>query len=137
MQTLTEIIPLSDKDRRRLVKLFDPLNDVVIVAVDETAEKTPGGIILVESVQRQNQAQSGTIVAHGPGARSPVTGERVPLSVEVGDRVVFGQYAGNELRYGKVLLKAMREADCMTKVKDADALQPEGVRVRRRKEKAQ
>lgn len=133
---LTELVPLSDADKSKLSKLFAPLNDVVIVAVDHQEKTTPGGIILPEATNANMQPQSGTVVAVGEGARSPVSGERIPLSLKVGDRVIFGQYAGNELRYGTVHLKAMREPDVLTIVADEDALQPEGVRVRKSKPKA-
>ena len=128
---LTEITPISDAERRKLAKLFKPLNETVIVALDATEGKTPGGILLPESTLQQMTAKSGTIVAHGPGARSPVTGERVPLSVEVGDRVIFGQYAGSDLQYGDLKLKAMREPDCLTRVSDELALQPKSVQLKK------
>lgn len=133
---LTEITPISKKELKKIRKLFAPLNDVVIVALDTAEEVTAGGILLPESVTKnQNlQAQSGTVVALGPGARSPLTGDRIPLSLEVGDRVIFGEYAGHDLKYGELTLKAMREPDCMTKVSDADALQPESVRIAREKQ---
>ena len=130
---LTEITPISASDLKKLSKLFEPLNDVVIVALDTAEKKTPGGILLPPATNENMTAQSGTVVAFGPGARSPLTGERVPLSVALGDRVIFGQYAGHDLKYGDVALKSMREPDCMTKVSDDDALQPESVRIARKK----
>lgn len=132
---LTEITPISDADRRKLAKLFEPLNDVVIVALDATDEKTPGGILLPKSTLEQLTAKSGTIVALGPGARSPVTGDRVPLSVKVGDRVIFGMYAGSDLEYGDLKLKSMREPDCQTRVSDDLALQPKSVQLKGGKKK--
>lgn len=128
---LTEITPISKKELKKLSSLFAPLNDVVIVALDTAEEVTAGGILLPESATKnQNlQAQSGTVVSHGPGARSPLSGDRIPLSLKVGDRIIFGEYAGHDLRYGDLTLKAMREPDCMTVVSDASALQPESVRL--------
>jgi chaperonin GroES len=126
---LTEITPVDEDDLKKLKKLFNPLNDVVIVALDSTESKTPGGILLPESSLQQMTAQSGTIVATGEGARSPVTGDRVPLSIKVGDRVIFGQYAGSDLQYGDLKLKAMREPDCLTRVSDESALQPKSVQL--------
>jgi chaperonin GroES len=132
---LTEITPISESDLKKTAKLFQPLNDVVIVALDTAEAVTAGGILLPESTTKNAnlQARSGTVVAHGPGARSPLTGERVPLSIEVGDRVIFGEYAGHDLQYGDLGLKAMREPDCMTTVSSDDALQPESVRIARKK----
>lgn len=132
MKALTELIPLADSDRKKLSRLFDPLNDNVILAVDSSEKTTPGGIILVESSNSNMTTQSGTVVAHGPGAVSPVTGERIPLSVHVGDRVLFAQYAGGDLSYGDVQLKTLREPDIISRVNDDDVLQPEGLRVRKK-----
>lgn len=132
---LTEITPISASDLKKLSRLFEPLNDVVIVALDTAERITSGGILLPEATTQNMTAQSGTVVAHGPGARSPLTGDRVPLSVALGDRVIFGQYAGHDLKYGDIALKSMREPDCMTKVSDDDALQPESVQLARKKKK--
>jgi len=132
---LTEITPVSAEDTAKLAKLFEPLNDVVIVALDSAEKKTPGGILLPEATNANMTPKSGTIVAVGEGARSPVTGERVPLSVEIGDRVLFGQYAGHPIKYAHVELLAMREPDCLTIVSDDDALQPSSVQVARKTSK--
>jgi len=129
---LTEITPISQDDYDKLSKLFEPLNDVVIVALDTSAEKTPGGILLPEATTQNMTAKSGTVVAVGEGARSPLTGERVPLTVALGDRVIFGQYSGHDIHYGKLVLKAMREPDCMTRVSDDDTLQPASVQMARK-----
>lgn len=128
---LTEITPVSAEDSAKLNKLFAPLNDVVIVALDLTEKKTPGGILLPEATTKNMSAKSGTIVAVGEGARSPVTGERVPLTLKVGDRVIFGSYAGSPLKYGDLNMLAMREPDCMTRVSDDAALQPASVQLAR------
>lgn len=132
-QQLTEITPISPAELKKFKKLFEPLNDVIIVALDTSDKITSGGIILPEAATANMTAQSGTVIARGPGARSPLTGERITLSLEVGDRIIFGQYAGHDIKYGDVTLKAMREPDCMTKVSDDDALQPESVQISRKK----
>jgi len=133
MTQLTEITPISAADLKKLSKLFEPLNDVVIVALDTAEKVTAGGILLPETTAANMQAKSGTVVAHGPGVRSHLTGEVVPLSIKIGDRVIFGNYAGHDIEYGDLKLKAMREPDCMTTVSSDDALQPESVRIARKK----
>lgn len=130
---LTEITPITPSEQKMLARLFDPLNDAIIVALDELEKKTPGGILLPTATTQNMTAQSGTIVAVGEGARSPVTGKRVPLTLKLGDRVIFGQYAGHDILYGDLKLKAMREPDCLTRVSDDTALQPKSVQIARKK----
>lgn len=110
METLT--ISISPKERKKLTALLTPLNDQIILAVDAAESRTRGGLILPESAAKT--PETGTIVAVGPGSVNPMTGERVPLAVVVGDRVIFGRYAGYELVYNGHALKAMREADLVT-----------------------
>jgi len=129
----TELSAVSDADLKKLARLFEPFNDVVIVAVDDAEKVTTGGILLPTESTNNMHPQSGTVVAFGPGARSPLSGDRVPLSVSQGDRVVFGAYAGGDLTYGDLKLKTMREPDILARISDDDAVQPEAVRVHRKK----
>ncbi|MCL6415969.1 co-chaperone GroES [Aestuariirhabdus sp. Z084] len=69
-----------------------PLHDRVVVRRQEEETTTAGGIVLPGSAtEKPNQ---GEIVAVGEGAVQQ-SGELRPLSVKVGDKVVFGQYAGS------------------------------------------
>eukprot|EP00124_Ichthyophonus_hoferi_P000792 Ihof_evm19s32 gene=Ihof_evmTU19s32 len=75
---------------------FRPLFDRVLIqrAALETVSK--GGVIIPEKAQaRQSE---GTVVAVGPGARAPTTGEIIPPSVKVGDVVLLPEYGGNTLK---------------------------------------
>lgn len=67
---------------------FKPLsNHVLVEAVADEAKTTKSGIVLPENVEKKKQVR-GTVVAVGPG-RLTEKGERLPLSVKVGDRVLF------------------------------------------------
>lgn len=74
---------------------FTPRNSRVLIRRDQRAEETSGGIIL--PAQARELPQNGTVLAVGPGDRHPVTGERIPVGFEVGDKVVFLKYAGTEI----------------------------------------
>lgn len=72
-----------------------PLYDRLLVKRLEEASKTSGGLFLPESAKEK--PQRGEIIAAGNG-RIGDDGEARPLAVKVGDIVVFGKYAGNEIK---------------------------------------
>ncbi len=79
-----------------------PLGSRLVVRRNESAGESPGGIILPEK-SRETQTL-GIVERVGPGYRMEGGGE-IPLSVSVGDEVVFSTYAGNEVDIdGEILL---------------------------------
>ena len=87
-----------------------PLNDRVLVLRIEEEEKTSGGIIIPDTAKEK--PQEGKVIAVGSGKMSE-NGGRLPLDVKAGDRVLFGKYAGTEVKVeGKELL-VMREDDIL------------------------
>jgi chaperonin GroES len=86
-----------------------PLHDRVIVERVEEETKSPGGILIPDNAKEK--PQRGVIVAVGAGKKCEKTGEHCKLDVNVGDRVLFGKYAGTEIKHeGKEYL-VMREED--------------------------
>ncbi len=71
-----------------------PLGDKVVVQVIEQDEKTAGGLYLPDTAKKK--PTQGKVVAVGQG-RVLDNGERNPLSVKVGDSVLFSKYGGNEV----------------------------------------
>ena len=71
-----------------------PLGDKIVVQLIEADEKTAGGIYLPDSAKKKST--EGKVIAVGNG-RTLDTGDRNPLSVKVGDRVLFSKYGGNEV----------------------------------------
>ncbi|AYF54229.1 co-chaperone GroES [Clostridium botulinum C] len=71
-----------------------PLGDRVVIKRLEAEEKTKSGIVLPGSAKEK--PQEAEIVAVGPGGI--VDGKEVKMEVKVGDRVLFSQYAGNEVK---------------------------------------
>jgi chaperonin GroES len=69
---------------------FEPIGDRVVIQPDDRETKSPGGIVLPD--QATEKPQCGTIIAAGPGVRLQ-SGERAPLQVGEGDRVLFSPYA--------------------------------------------
>jgi chaperonin GroES len=74
---------------------LEPLEDrVVVKPLEEETQKTPTGIIIPDTAKEK--PQEGEIVAVGPGRFEE--GNRVPLDVKVGDRVVYSKYGGTEVK---------------------------------------
>jgi len=86
-----------------------PIADRVVVEAAPAEEKTASGIYIPDTAKEK--PQQGTVVAVGPGKYAEQTGNLVPLSVKVGDVVLYGKYGGTEITYeGKEYL-IMRESD--------------------------
>jgi chaperonin GroES len=98
---------------------FRPLHDRVVVRRLDAEEKTAGGIIIPDTAKEK--PQEGEIVAAGPGARNE-KGELVPLDVKAGDRVLFGNWSGTEVRIDGEELLIMKESDILGIVEHAGTL---------------
>ena len=80
-----------------------PLHDRVIVKPAEKAEKTAGGIIIPDTAQ--DKPQQGEVVAVGNGRKDE------PMTVKVGDIVLFGKYGGTEIDLDGHKLLLLKESD--------------------------
>jgi chaperonin GroES len=87
-----------------------PLNDRVLVIGIAEKEKTTGGIIIPDTAKEK--PQEGKVVAVGHG-KWDENGKRIPPEVKKGDRVLFGKYAGNEIKIDGVEHLIMREDDIL------------------------
>jgi chaperonin GroES len=87
-----------------------PLNDRIIVKRLEEEQKTAGGIIIPDTAKEK--PQEGEVVAVGPGKRDD-DGNRMALEVKEGDRILFGKYAGTEIKIDGEEHVFMREDDIL------------------------
>lgn len=85
-----------------------PLQDRVLVKPLEEKETKKGGIIIPDTAKEK--PMEGKIVAVGNGKLSE-NGKRLPLEVKKGDKVIFGKYAGTEIKVEGEELLLMREDD--------------------------
>lgn len=85
-----------------------PLHDRVLVKPAEAEEVTKGGIIIPDTAKEK--PMQGTIVAVGAGKQTE-DGKVTALAVKVGDKVLYGKYAGTEISMGGEDFLIMREAD--------------------------
>jgi chaperonin GroES len=80
---------------------ISPLGDRVLIkplSEEERGRKLPSGIIIPDTVDKEKPEQ-GRVVAVGPGRRSD-EGELVPISVKIGDTVIFSKYGYDEVKIG-------------------------------------
>ena len=90
---------------------FNPLGDKLLVRRSEEEETTAGGIVLPGSAAEK--PSQGEVLAIGPG-RVLDSGEKIEVSVSVGDTVVFGQYAGsNTIKVDGEELLILSESDLL------------------------
>ncbi len=88
-----------------------PLNDRVLVLREDEQQKSAGGIIIPDTAKEK--PQRGKVVAVGTG-KIGKDGKRIPLEVKVGDRILFGKYAGSEIKLENVEHVFMREDDILS-----------------------
>ena len=93
---------------------IDPLSDRVVVMPEDAEEKTASGIILPDTAQEK--PHMGQIVAAGPGKVSD-NGNVVKMSLQTGDKVLYGKYSGTEITLDGTEVLIMRESDILAKFK--------------------
>ena len=75
---------------------LQPLEDRIVVKPSEGEEMTASGLVIPDTAKEK--PQEGEVVATGPG-RIDDNGNRVPLDVAVGDKVIYSKYGGTEVKY--------------------------------------
>ena len=89
---------------------FRPLHDRVLVRRIDAEEKTAGGIIIPDTAKEK--PMEGEVIAVGDGARD-ATGRLQPPDVKAGDHVLFGKWAGSEIKLDGKDLTIVKESDIM------------------------
>ncbi|MFL6090994.1 MAG: co-chaperone GroES [Aeromicrobium sp.] len=74
-----------------------PLEDRLVIKVVEAEKTTASGLVIPDTAKEK--PQEGEVLAVGPG-RIDDNGNRVPLDVNVGDKIIFSKYGGTEVKYG-------------------------------------
>ena len=93
---------------------FKPLGNRIVVKPNTDEEQiTSGGIYIPDTAKEK--PQEGTVVAAGPG-RMTDDGKRLPMEIEVGDKVVYSKYAGTEYKEGDIEYLVLREDDVLFKI---------------------
>ena len=87
-----------------------PLGDRIIVKVEEPKEKKIGGIIIPDTVKEK--PQEGSVIAVGKG-KIDKDGKVINMDVKVGDKVLYGKYAGTEIKIENVDYLIMSQEDVL------------------------
>ncbi len=92
-----------------------PLQDRLVAKRIEEEEKTKGGIIIPDSAKEK--PQEGRVVAVGDG-KVLESGQRSPMSLKAGDKILFGKYSGTEIKIDGEEHLILREDDVLAIVED-------------------
>ncbi len=93
---------------------IQPMADRVVVEALEETEEMRGGLYIPDTAKEK--PQQGTVIAVGPGRISD-EGERLPMEVKAGDRVLYGKYAGTEVTVGGHEYLIIKEGDVLAILK--------------------
>lgn len=97
-----------------IIERLRPLGNYIVVQQMKSEETMRGGIVIPAG---KNAPYQGVVLAVGPGVPASATATALvgsspePMQTEVGDHVVFGQYAGNPLEIDSVVMVALKETD--------------------------
>jgi len=89
-----------------------PLADRVAIRPLEETETMRGGLFIPDTAKEK--PQQGEIIAVGPGRVEK--GEKVPMELKVGDRVLYGKYSGTEVRIDDQDILIVKESDVLAKI---------------------
>jgi len=92
---------------------YRPLGNRVLIRPIQPDDKTAGGILLPQAAK--DKPKTGEVLAVGPGSTSG-TGALLPMTVRVGDEVLFSPYAGTEIKHWGEELKLIAESDLLAVV---------------------
>lgn len=95
---------------KKMSKKIRPLSDRIVVEPRELETKTAGGIVIPDTADKDKPIQ-GTVIAIGNGKY--IDGKLQPLQVKVGDKILFGKYAGTSVKLDDQEYLVMREEDVM------------------------
>ena len=88
-----------------------PLHDrIVVKRMEETEQKSAGGIVIPDSAKEK--PQEGEVIAVGSGKRTD-EGKVLPLDVKAGDKILFGKYSGSEVKIDGQEYIIMREDEVL------------------------
>ena len=90
--------------------MIKPLGDRFVIKVIEDTEQTSGGIFIPDSAKEK--PQKGEVVAVGLGKMND-KGEREPMDVKVGDKILYAKYAGTDVKFDGVEYKILSVKDAL------------------------
>ncbi|MEK6208344.1 MAG: co-chaperone GroES [Chloroflexota bacterium] len=104
-------VATASKPNSKSKTKLKPLGSRVVIKALEREEITKSGIVLPDTAKEK--PQEGRVLAVGPGDRHPDTGQRIPVDLKEGDRVLFQKYAGTEFKLDDEELLILSEKDVL------------------------
>jgi chaperonin GroES len=101
------------KKRSTVSVSIKPLEDRIVVKQVDAETTTASGLVIPDTAKEK--PQEGDVIAVGPG-RIDDNGNRVPLDIAVGDKVIYSKYGGTEVRYGGEDLLVLSARDVLAVV---------------------
>ena len=90
-----------------------PLNDRLVIKPLQQEQVLSSGIVIPDSAKEK--PQQGEVIAVGPGKRDD-SGDRVPLDIELGDRILYKKYTGQEIQIDNEDLIVLEEREVLAKL---------------------
>jgi chaperonin GroES len=106
---------VKKRGKERDTMKVKPLYDRLVVKRLEEEEKTKGGIIIPDAAKEK--PQEGRVIAVGDG-KVLENGQKAPLTVKVGDKILFGKYSGSEIKIDGDEHLILREDDVLAIIVD-------------------
>jgi chaperonin GroES len=105
---------LKIKKEDKMAINIQPLADRVVIRPIEREEITKGGIVLPDTIKER--PVEGDVLAAGPGRLSD-DGKRIPMDINVGDRIIYTKYGGTEIKVDDEELIILNESNILAKKK--------------------
>jgi len=90
--------------------MIKPLGDRIVIKVIEDTEQTSGGIFIPDSAKEK--PQKGEVVAVGEG-KVTEKGDRQPMDVKAGDKILYAKYAGTDVKIDGTEYKILSQSDAL------------------------
>jgi len=100
--------------KERKIMRIRPLFDRIVIEQVDNEEKTKSGIVLL--AKDQEKPQLARVVAVGPGGL--IEGNNVEMKIKVGDKVLYGKYAGSDFKLDGKEVTIIRQSDVLAVVED-------------------
>ena len=98
--------------------MLKPFDARVVVKKPPKEEQTASGIILPDTVNEQGQTAIGEVIAVGPGSRNMMSGEVMPMQIEVGETILYTKFGGTEVIHNGEEFILMAEKDVIAVIEE-------------------
>jgi chaperonin GroES len=113
VRVLTQVFEVFEKEEVNVAVSIKPLEDRIVIKQVDAEQTTASGLVIPDTAKEK--PQEGEVVAVGPG-RIDDNGNRVPLDIAVGDKVIYSKYGGTEVKYGGEDLLVLSARDVLAVV---------------------